>query len=83
MSTIHRSDTVRADRRLWARLRGAWATQLELHERVMLSRQPWLEDHLHWSFDGEEWHLHGHLPPARGGRVPSVTGEGWCPAQRT
>lgn len=54
------------------------ANQVELRERWWLSNQPWLEDRLHWSHDGREWRLHGHLVPL-GGRCRSVTRGGWCP----
>ncbi|GAB3786655.1 hypothetical protein [Nocardioides ungokensis] len=64
--------------RLLARVREAHATQVELHERVLLRNSPWLEDLLHWSWDGEDWQLHGRLlPPA--GTSPSITRSGWCP----
>jgi hypothetical protein len=73
-------------RRVLGRLREAQAAQLELQERVMLRRQPWLEDLLHWSYDGEEWHLHGSRMPPRDVRrrtvSRSVTRSGWCPGQR-
>jgi hypothetical protein len=66
-------------REVLQRLRDFHANQVELHERALLRSSPWFEDFLHWSFDGEEWQLHGHLPPP-GGRVRSVTADGWCPA---
>ena len=58
------------------------ATQVELQERALLRSSPWLEELLHWSFDGEEWHLHGHVAPPPDGRVRSVSGTGWCPGLR-
>ena len=61
------------------RLREAHAAQVRLQERMALRRQPWLEEFLHWSFDGEDWHLHGHLLPPGDGRLQSVTSDGWCP----
>jgi hypothetical protein len=63
------------------RLREFHAAQVELQERALLRSSPWLEDQLHWSFDGEEWHLHGHLAPPDG-RVRSVSRSGWCPGLR-
>ena len=62
------------------RLRDFHVAQVELHERALLRSSPWLEDFLHWAHDGEEWHLHGRLPPPDG-RVRSVSGAGWCPGQ--
>jgi len=67
--------------RLLARLREAHATQVELHERVLLRNSPWLEDLLHWAWDGDGWQLHGHLLPP-GGQSPSITRTGWCPGLR-
>ena len=65
---------------LFDRLREAFVAQVELQERMMLRNRPWLEERLHWSWDGEEWRLHGHLPPVDGS--PSVTSDGWCPGLR-
>jgi hypothetical protein len=67
--------------RLLARLLAAHAAQVEMHQRMWLLQQPWLEDLMHWSYDGGRWRLHGHvLPPD--GRVRSLTGDGWCPGIR-
>ena len=68
--------------RMLARIRRAQAAQVELHERLLLANRPWLEDLLHWSYDGEQWRLHGTVAPPPDGRIRSVTGEGWCPGQR-
>ena len=65
------------------RLREANAAQVRLHERMALRRQPWLEEFLHWSFDGQEWRLHGHLLPPGDGRLQSVTSDGWCLGQES
>lgn len=81
--TRHRRSAtiVDAARRLLVQLRDAQAAQVELHERMLLRHQPWLEDLMHWAHDGEEWHLHGtRLPPD--GRRRSVTRDGWCPGVR-
>jgi len=64
---------------LLERLREYYATQVELHERLALAEQPWREEVLHWSYDGREWHLHGHRLPADRERPRSVTSRGWCP----
>jgi hypothetical protein len=72
-----RGRRVRADHHL----RDFWAGYRELHERQVLLRQPWKEEVLHWSWDGQDWRLHGHLDPAPG-RLPSATSSGWCPAVR-
>ncbi len=64
---------------LFSRLREAFAAQVELQERMVLRNRPWLEERLHWSWDGEQWLLHGHLLPPADGRSPSVTRAGWCP----
>ena len=64
-------------------LREANSAQVRLHERMALRRQPWLEDFLHWSFDGQEWRLHGHLLPPGDGRLQSVTSDGWCLGQES
>ena len=61
-------------------VRRAWDDVVELDERRALLDAPWQEDVLHWSFDGERWHLHGHLLPT--GRARSVTRRGWCPGLR-
>lgn len=58
------------------------ATQVELHERWLLRNRPWEEEYLHWSWDGEQWQLHGQLPPPPG-RQRSLTTTGWCPQART
>jgi hypothetical protein len=63
------------------RFRNFWAGYRELHERQVLVRQPWKEEVLHWSWDGQDWRLHGHLDPGPG-RRPSTTSTGWCPAVR-
>ena len=63
----------------WPRCRAFWAGYRELEERQALLRRPWEEDLLHWSFDGQTWHLHGHLDPPLG-RRRSTTSTGWCPA---
>ena len=78
--TTPRSSTLlTAARHALSRLRDAQALQVELQERVMLRNQPWLEELLHWSYDGEEWRLHGSRPPPPDGRRRSVTRSGWCP----
>ncbi len=63
------------------RFRDFWAGYRELHERQVLIRQPWKEEVLHWSWDGQDWRLHGHLDPAPRG-LRSATSSGWCPAVR-
>ncbi|PZS33679.1 MAG: hypothetical protein DLM59_06110 [Pseudonocardiales bacterium] len=68
--------------RVLARLREFHATQLELHDRLLLADRPWEEDFLHWACDGQDWHLHGHLSPPPDGRRHSTTPAGWCPACR-
>jgi hypothetical protein len=68
--------------RMLAQLRRTQATQVELQERMLLLNRPWLEDLLHWSYDGEKWRLHGTVLPPADGRRRSVTREGWCPRQR-
>jgi hypothetical protein len=67
--------------RLLARLRHFNATQIELHERLLLLNRPWEEHFLHWSWNGYDWQLHGHLPPPSG-RRRSTTSTGWCPYAR-
>lgn len=63
------------------RVREFYAQQVELAERYRLLSQPWEEDYLHWAYDGESWHLHGHfLPPSRGRH--STTPSGWCAGHR-
>ena len=63
------------------RFRDFWGGFRELHERQALRQRPWEEELLHWSWDGENWQLHGHLdPPA--GRRRSTTSSGWCLALR-
>jgi len=64
---------------LVTRIREANAAQVELRERVRLRQQPWQEKFLHWSFDGDEWRLHGNRLPAPDERGRSVTRSGWCP----
>jgi hypothetical protein len=64
--------------RLVRRLQEFQAGQTELHERVLLRQEPWLEEYLHWSYDGGQWRLHGRYPAKPGAR-PSVTRSGWCP----
>jgi hypothetical protein len=61
------------------RIREANAAQVELRERVWLRQEPWREEFLHWSFDGDEWRLHGERLPWPDGRGRSVTRSGWCP----
>lgn len=51
----------------------------ELQERRALLNQPWLEEFTHWSYDGEQWQLHGHYPPVQGRHPRCVTSTGWCP----
>jgi hypothetical protein len=58
-----------------------WTGYRELYERQNLLRRPWEEELLHWSFDGQDWQLHGHLDPPPG-RRRSTTRSGWCPATR-
>lgn len=63
-----------------------WAQHLhvqvrELEERRMLLNRPWEEDFLHWSHNGKNWHLHGHVVPPAKRRYRSTTRSGWCPAQ--
>jgi hypothetical protein len=65
-----------------SRLRSCWETQMWLTERRQLAMRPWEEDLLHWSLDGGDWVLHGHLTPPPG-RRRSVTSDGWCPMQRS
>ena len=60
-------------------LREAHAVQNELQERALLRQEPSLEEFLHWSYDGEEWRLHGSRIPKSDGRRRSVTRSGWCP----
>ena len=59
MSLLHPSPATGRLARMLARLRQAQAAQVELQERVLLLNQPWLEDLLHWSYDGEQWQLRG------------------------
>jgi hypothetical protein len=83
MSLLHRpSPATNRLVRMLTRLRRAQAAQVELHERILLLDRPWLEDLLHWSYDGEQWRLHGTALPPADGRRRSVTREGWCPGQR-
>jgi hypothetical protein len=65
-------------RRVGESLREFDAEVTELHERQRLLNRPWEEDFLHWAFDGEEWQLHGTLPPPDDTRRHSVTRNGWC-----
>lgn len=58
------------------------ATQAELSERQSLLNRPWEEELLHWSWDGHEWRLHGHLMPPPNRRRHSTTRSGWCPGVR-
>jgi hypothetical protein len=60
-------------------LREFHAAQQELLERRLLINRPWEEKYLHWSYDGTEWQLHGHLPPPTKRRCSTTRG-GWCPA---
>jgi hypothetical protein len=68
-------------RRLLVWLHEVNTQQGELIDRYLLLNQPWEEDFLHWSHDGEHWRLHGHLLPPRRGRH-STTPSGWCTTQR-
>ncbi|MTD58806.1 hypothetical protein [Amycolatopsis pithecellobii] len=68
--------------RFFARLRGFLATQAELAQRQDLLNRPWEEDWLHWSHDGGEWCLHGHVTPPPGRHRHSTTREGWCSGVR-
>ncbi len=61
---------------LWRGLRDFFATSVELHERLLLLNQPWREEFLHWSIDGQ---LHGWRPPPLGRHNFSTTSTGWCP----
>jgi hypothetical protein len=70
-------------RRLGAFLREFDAEVTELHERQRLLNRPWEEEFLHWAYDGEAWHLHGHLTPPDDRRRRSVTSSGWCPGLRS
>ncbi|SDQ14180.1 hypothetical protein SAMN04489718_0437 [Actinopolyspora saharensis] len=45
----------------------------------MILLSPWEEEFLHWSYEDNQWRLHGHYLPAEH-RCRSVTHEGWCPA---
>jgi hypothetical protein len=65
-------------RRVGATLKEFDAEVTELHERQRLLNRPWEEDLVHWAFDGEDWHLHGTLPPPDDRRRHSVTRNGWC-----
>ena len=65
--------------RAFRRLREAHEAQRELHERRWLRQEPWLEELLHWSYDGETWRLHGSRLPRPDGKRRSVTRGGWCP----
>lgn len=67
--------------RILGSLRRLWDDQRELGERQALIDRPWDEEYLHWSFDGQRWHLHGTLLPPDG-RRRSVTSGGWCLGQR-
>ena len=69
-------------RRIGAFLREFDAEVTELHERQHLLNRPWEEQFLHWAYDGETWHLHGHLTPPDDGRRRSITRSGWCPGLR-
>jgi hypothetical protein len=66
-------------RRLVACLQELVADYERLHERQQLLDRPWEEDFVHWSWDGQEWQLHGHLTPPPDGRRRSTTRDGWCP----
>lgn len=75
----HLPDTGSRDgalRRLWSRLRELNADQVEAWERLWLLNNPWEEELLHWTPDGE---LHGTITPPAGRRRHSVTTGGWCP----
>jgi len=65
--------------RLLDRFREFIRTQERLYERQDLLNRPWEEELLHWSWNGQQWQLHGHLPPPRDGRRHSTTTDGWCP----
>jgi hypothetical protein len=64
--------------RIAAGFREFHALQRELLERQHLANRPWEEQYLHWSYDGTQWHLHGHLPPPSKRRCSTTRG-GWCP----
>jgi hypothetical protein len=65
-----------------AALRRSWRDYAEISERRALLNRPWEEEFVHWAFDGQQWHLHGHLI-APGGRARSTTSSGWCPGLRS
>lgn len=69
--------------RFLTRVREFLATQAELSQRQSLLNRPWEEEMLHWSWDGREWRLHGHLTPPPGRRRHSTTDSGWCPGLRS
>lgn len=64
------------------RLRDFNATQVELHERLLLLNRPWEEEFMHWAYDGRAWELHGHQLPPPDGRRHGATARGWCPGCR-
>jgi hypothetical protein len=68
---------------LIAKLRELYACQTEIAERLDLLNRPWEEDMLHWVQIGEQWELHGRLPPPPDGRRRSTTRQGWCPGCRS
>lgn len=55
--------------------RQAYQHYAELAERRRLLSQPWLEEFVHFSLDGQ---LHGVRIPVDAGRH-STTRSGWCP----
>jgi hypothetical protein len=79
---LRRSPRLAGLRRLLSRLHAFHTAQAELYERMLLLNRPWEEEFAHWSYDGRDWHLHGHIPPPADGRRRSVTPGGWCPAGR-
>lgn len=72
-------EMTRRGRRLLTRLRKFVQDYERLYERQQLLNRPWEEDLLHWSWDGQNWQLHGHLSPPTDGRRRSTTSDGWCP----
>jgi hypothetical protein len=68
--------------RIAAGFRDFHLRQRELLERQHLANRPWEEQYLHWSYDGTQWHLHGHLPPPSKRRCSTTRG-GWCQASQS
>ena len=71
----------RRARRLLAWLRQFVEDYERIYERCELLNRPWEEDFVHWSWNGREWELHGHLAPPPDGRRRSTTADGWCPCR--